>query len=140
MGSFRVEKMASIIREIVGDAIANKLHDPRISPMTSVSRVEVSADLQVARVHVTVLGDSAKGRKSLAGLTNAVGRVQGLLAARLTVRRCPQVVFLLDDSLKKAAEMTRIIDEVRRQDHSNFAGEQFGSEGDDRPVLEGGAE
>ncbi len=140
MGSFRVEKLASIIREIVGDAIANKLHDPRISPMTSVSRVEVSPDLQVAKIHVTVLGESAQGRRTLAGLTNAVGRVQGLLAARLTIRRCPQILFLIDDSLKKAAEMTRIIDEARRQDHSEFAGEQFGPEGDDRPALEGGVE
>ena len=130
MRSFRVEKLASTIREIVSDAIANKLHDPRISAMTSVLRVEVSGDLQVAKIQVTVMGSASEGRRTLAGLNAAGGRVQRLVARRLTIRRCPQLSFVLDDSLKKAAETVRIIDENRRQDRPEQADGELGHEGD----------
>ena len=118
MRSFRVDKMASTIRQIVGDAIAHRLNDPRISPLASITRVEVSGDLQVAKVYVSVVGDAAQGRRTLAGLQHAGGHVQGLLAGKLTVRRCPEIRFILDESLKKASETMRMIDESLSEDQA----------------------
>ncbi len=115
MRSYRVDKMASTIRNIVGEAMAHRLSDPRISPLASVTRVEVSGDLQLAKVYVSVLGAPAEARRTLAGLTHAVGHVQRMVARQLTVRRCPEVRFLLDDSLKKAANTMRIIDETMKE-------------------------
>lgn len=140
MRSFRVEKLASTIREIVSGAIAHKLNDPRISPMTSVLRVEVSGDLQVAKVHVTVFGDGAEARRTLVGLTHAVGRVQRLVARELTIRRCPEIRFVLDDSLKTAAQTVQIIEQTRRADHPEEAEVDDGPEGEEGPALEGGTE
>ena len=140
MRSFRVEKLASTIREIIGDAIAHKLSDPRISPLTSVVRVEVSGDLQVAKVHVTVLGDDGAARRTLAGLTHAVGRVQRLVARGLTIRRCPEIRFVLDDSLKTAAETVRAIDETMRADHPEEAETTAQPEPDDGASFQGGTE
>ena len=111
MKHFRVDKVASVIREVVSDAIANKLNDPRIASLTSVTRVEVSGDLQIARVYVSVLGRDGQCRSTMAGLNHAVGRIQRLVARRLTIRRCPEISFVLDESLKKAAEMQRLIKE-----------------------------
>lgn len=116
MGSFRVDKVASSIRQIVSEAIANKLHDPRISPMTSVTRVEVSGDLQLAKIFVSVLGRESAGRKTIAGLTHAVGHVQRMVAAGLNLRRCPEIQFVLDPSLKKTAEIMQVIDETIAED------------------------
>lgn len=112
MRAYRVDKLASTIREIVGQAIATKLQDPRISPFASVTRVEVSGDLQIAKVFVTVLGEPGKGRSTLNGLNHAVGHVQSLVARQLSIRRCPEIRFVLDESLKKAAETMRIINET----------------------------
>ena len=87
MGSHRVDKIASTIREIVSDTIAHKLSDPRISPWTSVTRVEVAGDLQVAKVYVSVMGDQNSARTTMAGLNHAAGRIQRELARVLTVPR-----------------------------------------------------
>ena len=51
MKPYRQEKVASEVRAVVGDAIANRLSDPRISPFVSVTRVSVSGDLAVADVY-----------------------------------------------------------------------------------------
>jgi ribosome-binding factor A len=140
MRPFRVDKLGSAIREIVSEAIATKLNDPRISPFTSVTRVEVSGDLQIAKVYVSVLGRDSQARKTMAGLSHAVGHVQRLVAGRLNVRRCPELRFVLDSSLKKAAETIRIIDEnVVRDDPEDGAGDSSG-EGESRSVADGGGE
>ena len=111
MSSHRLAKMASTIRAIAGDAILNRLNDPRISPMTSVTRVQMSGDLQIAKIYISVLGSEAEMRRTMRGLEHAVGHIQRIVAKRLTTRHCPEIRFELDDSLKKAAETIQVIDE-----------------------------
>lgn len=111
MRSYRPDKVASVVREIASDVIANHLQDPRICPMTSIVRVEVSGDLQHAKIHVSVMGSEAEQRRTLVGLNHARAHVQRAVAAGLSVRQCPHITFLLDNSLKKAAEILKIIDE-----------------------------
>ena len=111
MKAFRPDKVASAVRTIVSDMIADKLQDPRISRFASVTRVEVSGDLQVAKVHISVLGSEADQRSTMRGLEHARGHVQRAVAQGIRARRCPEVRFIADGSLKKAAEIVRIIDE-----------------------------
>ena len=118
MSTRRVEKVASIIRSVVSDAIANRLSDPRISPFASVTRVDVSGDLRHTTVFISVLGDEASGRKTMAGLEHAKGHVQSLLAKRLTTRQCPHLRFRLDESIKKGTETIRLIDQTIAEDQS----------------------
>ncbi len=111
MKSFRPDKMASLIRGIVSDMIANKLNDPRISSFTSITRVEVSGDLQLAKVYISVMGSEAQERKTMAALEHARGHVQRAIAKGVTARVCPVLSFHTDRSIKKAAEIIKIIDE-----------------------------
>ncbi len=111
MKSFRPDKMASLIRLIVSDMIANKLQDPRISTFASVTRVEVSGDLQIAKVFVSVMGSEADDRRTMTALNHARGHIQKAVAKGVSTRVCPQISFHSDASIKKAAEIIRIIDE-----------------------------
>ena len=115
MKKFRIEKVASVVRQIVSDAIRDRLQDPRVSSMTSVTRVEVSPDLDWAKVHVSILGSAAEQKTTMAALTSAAGYIQGILARSLHTRQCPRLVFLLDDSLKKSDEVMRLIDDSMRE-------------------------
>jgi ribosome-binding factor A len=120
MKSHRPERVAHVIREVVSDAIASKLNDPRIEPLSSVTRVEMSPDLEHARVWVSVMGDAAAGRRTIAGLKAAAGYIQRMAGAALSIRATPHLSFHLDESLKKAAETIRIInesmEEIRQKD------------------------
>lgn len=111
MSSHRLAKMASTVRAIAGDAILNRLNDPRISPMTSVTRVEMSGDLQIAKIYISVLGSESERRRTMRGLEHAVGHIQRIVAKRLTTRHCPEIRFELDDSLRRAAETMQVIKE-----------------------------
>lgn len=112
MKSHRPQRVANVVRMVVSDAISNKLRDPRIAPLSSVTRVEVSGDLEHAKVWISVMGDSPVQRRTLAGLRSAAGLVQRLVAHELSTRHCPRLSFHLDESIKKGAETIRLIDET----------------------------
>src|SRR5258706_9804132 len=101
MSSRRLEKMASVIRQIVSEAIMSRISDPRVSRFTSVTRVVVSADLSFADVHVSVMGSESDQRTTLRGLQSARGMVQTMVARDLSTRNCPTLRFHLDDSIKR---------------------------------------
>ena len=114
MRSHRPERIASVIRDIVSEAIARHLHDPRVSTLTSVSRVEVSRDLLSAKVYLTVPGNEADENKTVAALRHAAGRVQMLVARGLPIRQCPHLQFMIDPRVKGVRETMRLLDENRR--------------------------
>jgi ribosome-binding factor A len=121
---FRKERVAGAIQEIVSDAITRKINDPRLAPLTTVSRVTVSGDLTVATVYFTVVGDQAIERRSLAALQHARGFVQHLVAEQIDLRQCPELRFEVDEVAKKARETMQILDENRQREPHLYEAEK----------------
>jgi ribosome-binding factor A len=110
--SRRTERVASLIRTVVAEAIQNRLSDPRIAPLTSVTRIEVSADLSLARVYVSVLADQAGQKLCLRALRHAAGRLRSFLAEAVTLRQVPRLDFHLDDSVRRSIETVETLDRI----------------------------
>jgi ribosome-binding factor A len=124
MKSFRPERVGHLIREVVSEAITNRLNDPRIEPLSSVTRVEVTADLEHAKVWVSVMGSDAVQRRTLSGLKSATGFIQGLVARALQIRTCPRLSFRLDESIKKGEAVLRIIEQTMAEYQPRDAGQE----------------
>ena len=103
------------IQRELGILIAEELNDPRLSPMTSVTHVDVNRDLSIAKVYVTVLGADAEREDSLA-LRSATTRLQMLISQRIEIRKMPRLTFILDDQLQTGADMDQLIDKVIAED------------------------
>jgi ribosome-binding factor A len=115
MPTHRSLRMAEAIREVVATAILFEVADPRVRSVT-VLRVEVSGDLRQASVHVSVMGTESERNRALQGLHHATGFLQARVAARLQTRFTPVLRFKHDDSVKKSAELARLIDEAVASD------------------------
>ena len=97
MSSRRVLKAAQAIREVVSMAILTDLKDPRVNNVT-VTFVEVSADLRLAKVHVSVMHEEeGKKRLCLTGLRNATGYLQQKVGKRIDTKYTPRLTFVLDE-------------------------------------------
>ena len=114
MRSFRKEKVASTIRDIVSNVIAHKLQDPRVDPLTTVTRVVMSADLLSAKVHLSVHGGGAVERRTLEAIRHAGGYIQRILAGDLTMRHCPELRFEIDEAIEGVRRTMELLDENRR--------------------------
>ena len=112
MRSGRMRRVDEAVREVLSDAIATGLHDPRVGFVT-VTGVQTSADLRHARVYVSVLGDEAAREASLAGLRSAHGFLQGLIASELKLKHTPTLTFTYDESIERGMRITRMLDHRR---------------------------
>src|SRR5438093_1372635 len=114
MKTHRLARVAEVIREVASETILFELRDPRVQGVT-VTRAEVSGDLQHAKVHVSVMGSPREQELCLHGLRHASGYVQSKLANRLQTRFTPVIQFVLDQGVKKSIELTRLINEALSQ-------------------------
>jgi ribosome-binding factor A len=120
MKTHRLARVAEVIRETASEAILFEVRDPRVKSVT-VTRAEVSGDLQHAKVFVSVMGTPKDVDLCLHGLRHAAGFVQAKLAKRLQTRFTPVIQFVLDDGVKKSIEITRLINEALAQSPSSAA-------------------
>src|SRR5947209_4473288 len=111
MKTHRLARVAEAIREVASETILFDLRDPRVK-MVTVTRAEVSGDLQHAKVYVSVMGTDKEQQLTLRGLQHAAGFVQSRLAQRLQTRFTPVLQFVLDQGVKNSIEMTRLINEA----------------------------
>jgi ribosome-binding factor A len=118
MPSHRSLRMAEAIREVVATSILHDVADPRVRSVTVV-RVEVTGDLRFATVFVSIMGSESERRRSLRGLDHATGFLQARVAARLQTRFTPVLSFRHDDSVRKSAELSRLIDDAVASDRRN---------------------
>jgi ribosome-binding factor A len=93
----RVERIAAQIREELSQMIATEVRDPGVGLVT-VTRVKVTADLSLARVYWTVLGETKEKRETAKALNRTVPYLRHLLSQRLTLRRAPEIKFQYDES------------------------------------------
>ena len=120
MRPYRKEKVASVVRQVVSEAIVHRLHDPRVEPLTSVTRVELSSDLLVANVFLSIHGDDATERRTLTALRHAAGFIQRTLASTLSLRQCPELRFDIDEQTKGVQRTLALLEENRRLDPELF--------------------
>jgi ribosome-binding factor A len=113
MSTGRIRRVDEAIRQVLGDALAGELKDPRVGFVT-VTDVRTSADLSHARVYVSVLGDAEIRQASMDGLDSAHGYLQRRLAAELHLKRTPTLEFAYDDTTDRALRVDALIDEIER--------------------------
>jgi ribosome-binding factor A len=114
MSAERLRRVDVAMRQVLGDALAQDLKDPRVGFVT-VTDVKTSPDLRHARVYVSVLGDEPAQQATLDGLRSAHGFLQARIAGELRLKRTPELTFELDHTAERAARLEEILhDEERR--------------------------
>lgn len=111
MSSRRTLKAASAIKEVVSLAILTELRDPRIENVT-VTFVEVSGDMRIAKVHVSIMGDKKQQDLCLHGLQRSAGYLQKRINDRIDTRYTPRIQFVLDKGIKNSFKVAEILDDV----------------------------
>ena len=117
----RPERVGEAIRDELSQLIAREVHDPGIGFIT-LTRVSVTSDLQIARVHYTSLGDDKAQQETGKALKRAAPFLRRLLGARIRLRRVPELTFHYDESIAHADRVEQILQDLHAQEASQ-AGE-----------------
>jgi ribosome-binding factor A len=114
MPSRRQRQVAELLHEELSQLIQHGTRDPRLGFVT-VTGVDVSPDLRLARVYVTVLGDKSDAQETLAGLVSAAGYFRHRLRELLTLRFIPELTFKIDSSLEYGMRIDKLLDSIKSE-------------------------
>lgn len=111
----RTDRIGHLIQRELGDLILRELADSRIGFVT-ISRVEVTTDLEHAKVFVSVLGSDKEKRDSLVGLGNSASFLRTKISKVLKMRTVPRLQFVEDKNLDHGFRINQILNDIKRDD------------------------
>jgi ribosome-binding factor A len=113
--SIRTERVASLIREEIAGILIKEYGGQGLG-FTTVTEVEVSGDLRVAKVFFSVFGSDEVKTKTMARLEEEKSHIRGMIGSRLRLRFVPELQFHLDGTMDRVDRINRLIKEIHRDE------------------------
>ncbi|CEJ44321.1 30S ribosome-binding factor RbfA [Umezakia ovalisporum] len=109
----RVSRVAELIKREVSQMLLHGIKDDRVGTgMVSVTDVDVSGDLQHAKVYVSIYGTESAKSETMAGLRSATGFIRSELGSRVRLRRTPEVIFIEDKSIERGTKVLSLLNKL----------------------------
>lgn len=109
------EKMNGIIQRELTQILQLEVKDPNVGFCT-ITAVDITRDLSIAKVYVTFLGKGYDKKKGMDALNRSKGFIRSALAKRLTIRKVPELQFIQDTSLDYGNKIEAILKEINKED------------------------
>jgi len=111
----RTERLNSLLQEVLSEVIAKDVKDPRLGSLVTITSVEITKDLQHAKVYVSVIGDKETKKKTLEALQSGAGFIAVHASKKVVMRYFPSLSFRLDESADKFAAIDTILCKIRQE-------------------------
>lgn len=116
MDKKRIKRIESELKKEISVMISNDIKDPRIALITSITDIELTDDLQSAKIYISVLGSDKEKCDTIDGLQSSIGYIKRELGKRMNLRHIPQLKIILDDNIEEAMRIEKLISEVIKKD------------------------
>lgn len=115
MSNIRANRVGEQMKKELASMFTRDLKDPRIEFIT-VTGVDVTGDLQQAKVFITVLGDDEKKNDALQVLTKAKGYIRSEIGKRIQLRKTPEIMFEFDESIDYGNRIESLLKEIHHEE------------------------
>ena len=109
------EKIAQLIQRNISEIISRAVKDPKIGFITVVDCM-ITSDLSVAKIYVSFLGQGARKDSGMKALNRSKGFIRSELSKKLSIRKVPELVFILDETLEKGNKIDQIIADIHAKE------------------------
>jgi ribosome-binding factor A len=123
MAKQRVDRLNSLLKEVIAEVVMRDVHNPKVSTLVTIKKVDITKDLHHAKVYISLVGSDAEKRQTLKALQSAAGFISSQAAKKVVMRYFPQLTFHLDDTLEDELRihnlLEKIHDEQAKRPHPN---------------------
>lgn len=112
MSKVRTNRVAEQIKKELGIILQREMKDPRIGFIT-VTGVEVTNDLSIAKVYISVMGNEDQQNETLKALEKAQGFLRSELGSRIQMRYIPELNFKIDHSIEYGNRIESLISKIK---------------------------
>lgn len=114
MAKFRAGRVGEQIKKEISSVIQTELKDPRIGFIT-VTGVDVTSDLSLARVYLSILGSEEQKEETLKAIGRASGFLRSELGRRVRLRHTPEIEFRFDSSIEYGSHIEALLAQINRE-------------------------
>jgi ribosome-binding factor A len=118
MSKQRIDRLNSLLKEVISEVIRKDVHNPHVSELVAVTRVDISKDLHHAKVYISILGNGDKKAKVMEALESAAGFIGVIASKKVVMLFFPALRFLLDDTVDKQMRIEDVLREIQREKDS----------------------
>lgn len=116
MAKQRVPRLNSLLQEVISDVIRNDLHHMSlINQFVSITRVEITADLSYAKVHISVIGTDAQKKEAVETLQGIAGTIARKASKKVRMYQFPRLDFMIDEALLNQLHMQDLMDKLAKE-------------------------
>lgn len=116
--TIKSERVADLLLTHLSQLLMTEVRDPRLVGVT-ITEVKLDREIEHAWIYVNALGDEERQGEVMAALGHAQGFLRKELAARLRLRRMPQLHFQWDAVLEQAAHIEEMLDALKADNNQS---------------------
>ncbi len=135
MPTRRQLRVNHLLQQEISEIVRSELYDLDIG-FATITGVEVSPDLQQARVYVSVMGEDSEAHSTMAALARARGTVRRQLAQRLPLKHTPELIFELDETARRAQHIESLVAQFQPADKGVGEDTRAAEAADDSPAVD----
>jgi ribosome-binding factor A len=118
MATKRVERLNSLLKEVIAEVVMREVKDPRMAQFVTITSVDVTKDLHYAKVFISVIGDADQKKQTLEALQSAAGFVAVQASKKVTMRYFPNLTFKLDEAVEKHIRIETLLGQIRQEQNT----------------------
>jgi len=112
----RIKRLNSLLKEVLAEVISSEVKDPRLAPLVTVTKVDISNDLHHAKVYISVIGNEKERRETIEALESASGFIGINAAKKVTMRYFPTLTFKLDTTVDEQMRIDSLIEKIHLEE------------------------
>jgi len=112
----RVDRLNSLLKEVIAEVIRRDVHNPLVDEFVTVSRVDISKDLRHAKVYISMFGDAKRKEQTIEALQQAGGFIGITTAKKVVMRFFPTLTFKIDDTVDKQMRIDELLTQIRDEE------------------------
>jgi len=114
----RVDRLNSLLKEVLAEVIRREVKNPHVHELTTVSRVDISKDLRHAKVYLSIIGSEKEKNETLKALQATAGFISIAASKKVVMRFFPALRFLIDDTVNKQMRIEQLLKEIHEEEES----------------------
>jgi len=115
MAKKRVERLNSLLKEVISEVVMRDVKDPRMSQFVTITEVDITSDLHHAKVYISVIGDAAVKKQTLEAVQSAAGFIAVQASKKVVMRYFPSLTFKLDESIEKHIRIETLLGQIKKE-------------------------
>ncbi len=111
----RVARLNSLLKEVISEVIHRDVKNPHVNPLVTVISVDITNDLQHAKVYISVIGTQKEKESTVEALQSAAGFISIIASKKVVMRYFPELTFKADDSVEKQMRVDELLNQIQKE-------------------------